>query len=263
MKTNPLKLVLVLILSVLTFSTSISQNALDSIDFTEEEKSVFSAVNVDDLTENMDLYTLDEATLHVDYYEEQTVEEVVFALTMLGLGAGLGFGDDQTLWCLHAAYYLRLALFSRSALYGVLGAVYNGQSTDIGNGGESSSFSLTQNLIDFQLKLLMFTAISRLLEVNLIYGALFAYGIGNEKFDNFKTDINQFTAAIVMGFSMILTANLMLAMHTNLFAYTDTKFKPESGNDFSQDSTRFLLNKGSIFAVSLLFNLSRSGPMPE
>lgn len=252
MKLKQLKLVFALVLTALTINLTFSQNSLDGAQFSDEEKSIFSTVNVDDLAEGVDLYSIDEALLHVDYYEEeQSLEEVVFALTMLSLGAGLGFGDDETLWCFHAGYYLRLALYTKSALYGVLGVVYNGLS----NSG--SSFDFTQNLIDFQLKFLMFTAISRLLEVNLVYGILFAYGIGNEKFDNFKTDINQFTAAAVIGLSLVLTANLMLAMHTNLFAYTDTKFKPDSGEEFNQDSTRFLLNKGSIFAVSLLFNLNR------
>ncbi|MBT8274172.1 MAG: hypothetical protein KJO77_10220 [Bacteroidia bacterium] len=263
MKSKQLKPVLALVLAALTINLTFSQNLLDGVHYTEEDTSVFSTVNVDDLTEDMDLYTLDEATLHVDYYEEQTPENVVaLAATMLALGLGVGFGDDETLWCFHAAYYLMLAQFPRSVLYGVLGAVYNGQS--ITNSNSESNFDFKRNLIDFQLKFLMFTAISTLLEVNLIYGILLAYGIGSEKFENFKTDINQFTLAAVIGFGMVLSSAITIAMHTNLFAYVDTKFKPESGNDFNQDSTRFLLNKGSIFAVSLLFHLNRRArPMPE
>lgn len=264
MKFKQLKLAFALVLTALTINLTFSQNSLDGAQFYEEETSVFSNVNVDDLAEGVDLYSIDEATLHVDYYEEQTPEEVAaFALTMLAVGAGLGFGDNDTLWCLHAGFYLRLALFSRSAFYGVLAAVYNGQNNDVGSSGESS-FKLKRSLIDFQLKFLMFTAISTLLEVNFMYGILLAYGIGNEKFDNFKTDINQFTAAAVIGFYLVLSSAISIALHTNLFAYTDTKFKPESGNEFNQDSTRFLLNKGSIFAVSLLFHLNnRRAPMPE
>ena len=105
-------------------------------------------------------------------------------------GGGFGFTDDDTLWCLHAAYYYRLGNYVSSALFGTLGIAYTGLSAD----------NFTQSFIDFQFKLLMFTALTKSKEVFLIYGALLAYGLGNTEFnDSFKNKYSQITAGIVMG----------------------------------------------------------------
>jgi len=243
MKTKQLNSVLTLLL-ILCFSSSLfSQNSLSSKEKNMLYHSVFNAENV---IEDIDLNALDNKEITINYLEEDGPEEtLMFAKTMLALGAGFGFGDDQTLWCLHAAYYMQLALFSNSAFYGSFGAVYNGFSND----------GFKQNIIDLQLQFLMYTAISKLNEIRLIYGILGGYGFGNEKFDSFKTDITRFTLAAVIGFQLMFATSWSLAIQTNLLTYQSSTFKPESGGEFKNDFTNVLVNKNNLLTISLLFHL--------
>jgi putative flippase GtrA len=103
----------------------------------------------------------------------------------------------------------------------------------------------------------MFHTIPRLREIRLIYGILGGYGFGSEKFDNFTTDITRVTLAVVMGFQLILSATWSLALQTNIVTNTNWTFKPESGGEFKNDFTNFLINKNNILTLSLLSNLGK------
>lgn len=249
MKTKFLKLVFFTILITLASNNLTAQNSFDANATLQHSSFDFDSSALDGLQDDVNLYAFEE-TKPLDYYKVQDERSVaaVLARAMFGLGAGIAFGDNETNWCLQAAYYMQLAVFANSALYGVLGAAYDGYSYD----------NYNRTLIDFQIKLLMFSALTQYKEVFLIYGILGAYGLGNEKFNDFKTDITRFTASIIMGFNIILTTRLALALQTSVFTYVSNKYKPESGNDYDNNFTSFLFNKRNIFALSLLINLSRS-----
>jgi len=250
MKTTSFKLVFLLILSALTLNTSFSQNELDKSVTLEASSSFFdsSVSALDNLTEEMDLYAFED-TKPIDYFEIQDERSVasILARAMFAVGFGLGFGEEQTLWCLHAAYYMQLSMFANSALYGALGLVYDGFSYN----------DLTRSLLDFQLKLLMFSPITKFKEVFLMYGVLMAYGFGSEKYNSFTTDITRLTASLVLGLNIILTAKLSLALQTSLFTYQKYNYKPESGEDYTNNFTRAFLNKQNLVALSLFINLGR------
>ncbi|MEZ4797006.1 MAG: hypothetical protein R2785_07535 [Flavobacteriaceae bacterium] len=249
MKTKFLKPTSFALLLMLALNNLIAQNSFDASITLQQSSFDFQTAALDDLPEEVDLYAFEE-TKPLDYYEIQDDRSVaaVLARAMFGLGAGIAFGENEINWCLQAAYYMQLSMFANSALYGVLGAAYEGYSFDDYN----------RNFIDFQLKLLMFSAITQYKEVFLIYGILGAYGLGNEKFNGFKTDVNRLTLSAIMGFNIILTTNLALALQTSVFTYVSNKYKPESGDDYSNNFTSFLFNKRNIFTLSLLINLSRS-----
>jgi len=246
MKTTPFKPVLFLLLFVLTFSVSFSQNGFDKSATLEGSSTVFDSSALDNLTDEADLYAFED-TKPIDYFEIQDDRSVaaILARSMFAFGAGLGFGENQTLWCIGAAYYLQLSLFANSALYGSLGLVYSG----------SSYNDLTSSLIDFQLKLLMFSALTKYKEVFLLYGILAAYGFGSEKYNSFTTDITRFTASLILGLNIILTTTVSLALQTSIFTFQRTNYKPENGNDYNDSVTRVFLNKQNIFALSVFINL--------
>jgi hypothetical protein len=246
MKTTSFKLVFLLILSALTCNISFSQNAFDKSATLDSSSSVFDSSALDNIAEEVDLYAFED-TKPIDYYEIQEERSVatILARTMFAFGLGLGFGEEQTLWCLHAAYYMQLSMFANSALYGAIGVVYEGLSYN----------DLSQSLIDFQLKLLMFSPITKFKEVFLMYGVLMAYGIGSEKFNNFKTDLTRITASIIIGLNIILTTTISLALQTSIFTYQKTNYKPDSGNDYDNSFTRAFLNKQNLIALSLFINL--------
>lgn len=242
---------------LVVFSFLISLNSYGQIDFGETNSlDVFETkatsiqdFNLDDLEGTFNPNPLEGEVVTVDYIEQQNAQQVVaFVRTMLALGAGFGFVEDETLWCLHAAYYLRLAQFQRSAFYGAIGFAYSG----FDNNG------ISQNIIDFNLRFLMFQSISKLNEIRLIYGLLFSYGFGNDKFDGFKTDITRFVAAAVIGFQLMLSTRWSLAIQTNLLAYQSTTRKPEGGGEFKDDFTSLLINKNNLLTLSLFFHLGRN-----
>ncbi|WP_430467130.1 hypothetical protein [Winogradskyella ouciana] len=243
-----------LVLSALLVCSLIQLNAQSDLfnDINLEKKEIkaedFTNLETDYLVEDFKSYLENKPELSKAINEQVNPEDIVFAMQMLAIGAGVGFGDDETLWCLQAAYYYRLKLFQRSALFASLGLKYDGLS--IGD--------RTQSLVGLQVSLLMFQAISQLNEIRLIYGLLGGYGFGNEKFDSFTTDITRITLAVVVGFQLMLSTNWSLALHTNLVAHNRWTFKPESGGEFKNDFTNFLINKNNIFTLSLLFNLGKN-----
>ena len=246
MKTSSIKLVFLLILSALTFSNSFSQNTFDKSATLENSISVFEDLSYEKVAQEVDLFAFED-TKPIDYFEIQEEREVatILARTMFAFGFGLGFGEEQTLWCLHAAYYMQLSMFANSALYGAIGLVYDGFSFN----------DLTQSIIDFQLKLLMFSPITKFKEVFFMYGILMAYGIGSEKYNNFKTDLSRVTASLLIGLTVILTATISLALQTSIFTYQKTNYKPDDGNDYDNSFTRAFLNKQNLIALSLFINL--------
>ena len=218
-------------------------------DWTTNEVS-FSTYASDDFAKEIDIYEFDSSVKTIDYYEihDPLTMQQIFAASMLGLGAGFGFGDNETLWCLHAAYLLRLSMFNNSAFYGSLGIAYDG--SDIND--------FKTNLVELQLRLMMFTAITQMREVSLMYGALLAYGFGSEKYSGFTTDLTRLTAAAIVGLHIILNPRMSLLLQTSLLTYQNTTFKPDNGSDFDVDNTWGLINKRNLLTVSLLINLHRN-----
>lgn len=219
-----------------------------NLDQKEIKAGDFTNLETDYLIEDFKSYLENKPDLSTSVNEQIKPEDIVFAMQMMAVGAGLGFGDDETFWCLQAAYYYRLKLFNRSALYASLGLKYEGASI-----GEQN-----QSLVGINLSLLMFHTISQLNEIRLLYGLLGGYGFGNEKFDDFTTDITRITLAIVVGFQLMLSTQWSLALHTNLVAHNRWTFKPESGGEFESDFTNFFINKNNLLTLSLIFNLGRN-----
>ncbi|WP_406685272.1 hypothetical protein N1F78_05985 [Seonamhaeicola sp. MEBiC1930] len=246
------------ILLLLVFSGNIySQNFSENL--FESQKDLTSFVDTFELDTSVS-YDYDESTTEFEFntesplnaeitLEPQSAEElIVFASTMIALGAGIGFGEDQTLWCLHAAYYMRLAMYTKSALFGSFGVVLDGFS---GN-------SFTRNLMDFQFKLLMFHAITKYYQVHFIYGAMLAYAIGSEKFDaGSKYDLTRLTAALVLGFNIILTSQLAIMLQTNILAHQNWTQKLDDMESKS-NSTLGFINKQNLFVLSLVWTIANS-----
>lgn len=214
----------------------------------KEVKAVdFTNLEADYILQDFKSYLENKPELSSKVNEQTNADNILFAMQMLAVGAGIGLGDDETLWCLQAAYYYRLRQFQRSALFASLGLKYDGLS--IGD--------RTQSLIGIQLSLLMFQTISQLNEIRLIYGLLGGYGFGTEKFNDFSTDITRITLAIVVGFQLVLSTRWSIAIQTNLMAHNRWTYKPESGGEFKDDFTNFFINKNNILALTLLFNLGK------
>jgi hypothetical protein len=241
------------LLGILFFCCMIQLHAQSELfnDFNFENKEIkaedFTKVNTDFILEDFQSYMENKPEMSTKVNEKQSVEDILFAMQMVAIGAGLGLGEDETSWCLQAAYFYRLKQFQKSALYGVLGAAYSGFNFN----------DQTQNIIDIQLKLLMFTTLSKLNEIRLIYGLMAAYGFGKEKFNSFTTDITRFTLAAVVGFQLMLSTRWSLALETNLLSHNKWTYKPESGGEFKQDFTNFFINKNNLLTLTLLFNLGK------
>ena len=254
MKNNYFIYVFFLSCFALTFSSAYGQMDtsanFEALEHFKTSTSLFNDYTAEDFVKDIDVYDFEDTTKGISTYNahDPLGIETIFAASMLGVGLGAGFGEDETLWCLHAAYYMRLAMFTKAALYGSFGIVYDGSKIN----------DVTQNLIDLQLKFLMFRTLTQLHEVSLVYGALFAYGFGTEKFSGYNRDITRFTAAAVLGLSIILNPRFSLLAQTYLFSYQNTKFKPDNGNDFEVDSTFAFINKRNLLTLSLLINLQRN-----
>lgn len=242
-----------LVLSILVWCSLIQLNAQSDVlsDFNLDKKEIkaedFANFETEYILEDFNSFLENKPELSSRINEPRDPESIIFAMQMLAVGAGLGLGEDETLWCLHAAYYYRLKQYQRSALYASLGLVYDGLSI----------LDRTQNLINLQLKLLMFQTISQLNEIRLIYGLLGGYGFGSEKFNGFTTDITRITLALVVGFQLMLSTRWSLAVQTNLVAHNRWTYKPESGGEFKNDFTNFLINKNNLLTLSLIFNLGK------
>ena len=240
--------VLILLLC-LSYRLQGQSSALTDFKFDKKEIKAedFTNIETDNILVDFKSYLENKPELSTKIYEQVKLEDIVFALQMLSVGAGVAFGEDQTSWCLQATYYYRLKLFQRSALYASLGTMYSGYSYN----------DLSENLIDLQLRLLMFHTISALNEIRLLYGLLAGYGFGNEKYNDYKTDITRLTLAAVVGFQLMLSTRWSLALETNILAYNSLKYKPEGGGEYKDNFTNFFINKNNLLTLSLLFNLGK------
>ncbi|WP_296383430.1 hypothetical protein [Winogradskyella sp.] len=208
----------------------------------------FTNLDTDYILEDFQFYMENKPEMSEKVFATQVKpEDLLFAVQMLAIGVGFGFGENETQWCFHAAYHYKLRQFQRSALYAALGFAYSGFNFN----------DQKQSLIDIQLKLLMFHAISKFNEIRLIYGILGAYGFGNEKYNSFTTDITRVTLALVMGFQLMLATKWTLALHTNILTHTSRTFKPENGGEFKDNFTNVLINKSNLLTLSLLFNFGK------
>ena len=250
MKTNSFNSIFALAIFALFFGQTFAQNSLAEVKPVFNENSFSTVINVDDL-QNVDMSTLEEEVITIDHYEAEDQEaEIVaaFALAMLGIGAGLGFFDEETEWCLKLGLFYRLALMTNTAMFAAITILYSGISADFYN----------QTLFTIAANLLWFTAITRYKQVHLVYGILFGLGFGNQKFDDdFKWDINRFTASLVLGFNIILATNLSLLLTTGLLTHVRDKYE-NNGNEQEDDYTWGFINKRQLFAATLLITLGNS-----
>ncbi|MFC0603463.1 hypothetical protein [Winogradskyella pulchriflava] len=249
-----MKTKLSIVLSVLMLCSLIHLNAQSNFlaDFNLNNKEIkagdFTSLETDFILDDFNSFMENKPELSKKAFEEQiNPEDLIFVMQMLAVGAGVGFGEDETLWCLQAAYYYRLKLFQRSALYASLGAAYEGASI-----GDSA-----QSLVDLQLSLLMFQTISQFNEIRLIYGLLGSYGFGSDKYNSFTTDITRITLAVVMGVQLMLSTRWSIALQTNIIAHRALTYKPESGGEYKNDFTNFLIMKNNLLTLTLLFNLGK------
>ncbi len=229
------------------FENNTPLNALDlSSSFTSETIDIRTYdINIDDF--KLD-YSVENAPKSITEHDAEAMV-LNYALSMVAFGAGFGFNSDQTLWCLQAEYYLRLAMLKRAAIYGALGATYDGSSSDFVN----------STLLSITLKVLMFAPlVKQFQQVRFIYGVLAAYGFGNEKFeDGFKYDITRLTLGLVVGFQIMLAQQWSLMLQTNIFNYQEQTRTYEEFE--SKDYSRWaLINKRNILAISLIYAFGNS-----
>lgn len=218
-----------------------------------ENKMDFNGFDLASKTIDLRTYeiTLDEALQYdvshipqsITAYEKQE-NIVAFAMKMIAFGVGFGFTELETLWCMHAEYYLRLALFQSSAFYASLGAGYNGISGDF----------LSTNLLDVTLKLLMVSILAKQYQqVRIQYGIFAKYAFGKNKFDDgFKNDITFLTAGVIIGLHILLTTQWSLMVQTNVLTYEEQTNKFD-GNESKSNSTFGLINKNNVIALSLVY----------
>lgn len=265
MKTKLLRLVSPFLLLLFCFNSYAQLDygyAVNNLDSTSDlmamaDQTTSSNYGLGEIPEALDPFNFIEAQ------NPQTIEEMgselethdpastfAFARAMLALGAGFGFDDNQTLWCLNAAYFMQLAVFTKAALYASLGLVYSGISTDY----------YTASFIDFQLRLLMFNPLFQNHLVHFMWGAMIAYGIGTDKFKSGggTTDLTRLTAALVLGLNIYLTARLALMIQTNVFAYQSQTTKPDTGGEFKDNYTWGAFNKGNVMLITLILLLGGS-----
>ena len=188
-------------------------------------------------------YDISNAPKSITQFDAQQ-KAVAFALNMIAFGAGFGFTDLETLWCLHAEYYLRLALLQNAAFYGAFGLGYSSVDGDF----------LNTNLLNVSLKLLMVSLLAKQFQqVFLQYGLFAKYAFGKNKFsDGFKNDLNVLSAGLIVGLHILLTTQWSLMVQTNLLTYEEQTIKNE-GNETKTDSTFGLINKNNIIALSLVY----------
>ncbi|OUS01580.1 hypothetical protein A9Q86_07340 [Flavobacteriales bacterium 33_180_T64] len=246
MKTKQLLSTLLIVFFVSIFSQSFSQNidepVLTDFNFTIPSEQIDIRTYEINLTDDIQ-YDFSNAPKSVTQYDAQK-NKVAFAISMLAMGVGFGFTDVETLWCLHAEYYLRLALLKNAALYGAFGLAYNGISAD----------NFTNSVTDVFLKILMVSILAKQFQqVFLQYGLITKYGFGNNKFDDgYKTDITTLSAGLILGLHILLTAQWSLMVQTNLLTYQEQTNTFE-GNETKSDSTFGLINKNNLLALSLVY----------
>jgi len=255
MKTKQLFLMLIA-LFILNSATQLqsqnlfeTNNSFQKFDFKSLESQTISLrnyeVNIDDYKLE---YTVENAPKSIT---ENDAQEMVFnhPLSFIAFGAGLGIISDQTLWCLHAEYYLRLAMLKHGTIFGALGASYSASNSDF----------ITATLFDITLKGLMFTQLAKeFKQVAFIYGFALAYGFGSEEFEGgYKYDLTRFTLGLVIGFQIMLTAQWAIMIQTHLFNYQELTRKHED-LEITDYSRWALINKSNILAFSLVYHFANS-----
>ncbi|WP_323787492.1 hypothetical protein [Psychroserpens sp.] len=202
-------------------------------------------VNIDDY--ELD-YSVENAPKSITQNDAQ-VNAVAYALSMVAFGVGFGFTEFETLWCIHAEYYLRLALFTNSAIYAALGAGYNSINGD----------NFTANILDVTLKLLMFAAlVKRYQQVKFLYGIFGRYGFGSEKFnDGFKTDFTRLVVGLIVGFQILISPQWSFMIQTSVLNYQE-QIRKYSGIEIKDNTTWGLINKNNILAFSLVYTFANS-----
>ncbi len=255
MKTRQLYLMVLALFLINTATELHSQNVFENETTFQDLDILSMSSNTIDLRSyevNIDDYELEYSIENAPKSITQNDAELnvaLYALSMVAFGAGFGYNSDQTLWCFHADYYLRLAMLKRAAIYGALGATYNGSNSDF----------ISSTLLEVTLKVLMFAQlVKQFQQVRFLYGLAAAYGFGKEKFeDGFDYDITRLTMGIVIGFQIMLAHQWSLMIQTNLFNYQEQTAKYE---DF--ETTNFsrwaLINKRNLMALSLVYTFANS-----
>lgn len=215
---------------------SISSNTIDLESY---------EVNIDDYELN---YSIENAPKSITENDAETAV-ALYTLSMVAFGAGFGFSEFETLWCLNAEYYLRLALLRNAAIYGALGVGHNSANAD----------NFTTNISDVFLKLLMFSVLAKQYQqVKLQYGLLAKYGFGNYKYnDGYKTDITSLALGLVLGLHILITSQWSFMVQTNLLTYEELTNKFDGGETKS-NSTFGLINKSNILAFSMVYTFANS-----
>lgn len=255
MKTRKLFLMVLALFLINTASQLQSQN-LNENEITFQDLDIVSMssstidlrsyeVNIDDYKLE---YSVENATKSITQNDaEANITD--YALSMMAFGVGFGLISDQTLWCLHAAYYYRLAMLKRAAVYGALGVGYNGSNSDF----------VSTTLLEITLKVLMFAQlVKQFKQVRFLYGLAVGHGFGKEKFDGgYSYDITRLTMGIVLGFQIMLAHQWALMIQTNIFNYQEQTAKFE-GNENTTYSRWALINKSNLLAFSLVYTFANS-----
>lgn len=242
-------LLMFIILSIPFFSNG--QNSFDadsrSFDFNVSPETIdirTYEINLDDDI----LYDFSNAPQSITEYEAQD-NVIAFAMHMIAFGGGFGFSDLETLWCFHAAYYLRLVMLSNKALYASAGVGYNYTNAEF----------LTTGLLDISLKVLMFSVLAkRYKQVRAQYGIFAKYAFGTNKFeDGFKNDLTRLSFGVIVGLHILLTTNWSLMVQTNLLTHQQQTIKSD-GNEVKDNQTFGLINKANLLLFTLVFTIPDS-----
>jgi hypothetical protein len=255
MKTKQLYLMLLALFTINAATQLQSQNLFENETTFQDLDVTSMSLNTIDLrtyeinTDDFELeYSIENAPQSITENDAETVV-ALYAYSMIAFGAGFGFTEFETLWCLHAEYYLRLALIGNAAVYGSLGLGHNSTNAD----------NFTSNITDVFLKVLMFSVLAKQYQqVKLQYGILAKYGFGNYKYnDGYKTDITTLALGIVLGLHILITSQWSFMVQTNLLTYQELTNKFDGGETKS-NSTFGLINKSNILAFSLVYTLANS-----
>lgn len=255
MKTKLLPLI-VLGFFLINANTELQSQSVFESDMTFQDldfSSSFSAETIDLSTYEIDIddykldYTVEDAPKSIT--ENDAQEMVLNYVNMIAFGIGFGINSDQTLWCLNAEYFLRLAMLKAAAVYGALGIGYTGSNSDF----------VSTSILNVSLKLLMFSLlVKQYQQVRFFYGLFGGYGFGKEKIeDGFDYDLTRLTLGIVVGFQIMLAAQWALMIQTNLFNYQEQTRKYEDF-EFTDYSRWALINKANIVAFSLVYTFGNS-----
>ncbi len=181
-------------------------------------------------------------------YEAQN-DPIAFALNMIAFGAGFGFSPGETLWCIHAAYYLKMATLGNKALFGSLGVGYNYTNAEF----------ITFGAIDIALKALMFSVLAKQFsQVRAQYGFFANYAFGKNKYnDGFRNNFARLSLGVMVGLHILLTSQWSMMVQTNVLTYQQ-QTTDSNGIKVKDNQTFGLFNKANLLLLSLVFILPDS-----